>query len=121
MSHSRLTLCLTPATYLSSYGVLSRAGAGLLSTEFDHLGFHSRYISDYGLILNWMRTGRDPLDGDSLAFAFEDPDAIDPSTLRVLVVGEGAEGSYGCALSSSSSSSSSRARGDRRVRPDCSD
>lgn len=81
--------------YLPSYGVTSRTGAGLLSMEFDHIGFHSRYISDYGVILNYMRTGEDPKDGDSVAFEFEDPAKIDPSSLSVLIVGEGASCSYG--------------------------
>ena len=81
--------------YLSSYGVFSRAGADLRAIEYDHLGFHSRYISDYGIIVNYLRTGVDPLDGDTVEFSFEDPAKIDPSTLKVLVVGEGAKSSYG--------------------------
>ena len=81
--------------YLSSYGVFSRAGADLRAIEYDHLGFHSRYISDYGIIVNYLRTGIDPLDGDTVAFSFEDPAKIDPSTLKVLVVGDGAKSSFG--------------------------
>ena len=81
--------------YLSSYGVFSRAGADLRAIEYDHLGFHSRYISDYGIIVNYLRTGVDPLDGDTVAFSFEDPAKIDPSTLKVLVVGDGAKSSFG--------------------------
>ena len=37
-----------------------------------------------------MRTGEDALDGDTVAFEFADPAKIDPTTLRVLIVGEGA-------------------------------
>lgn len=76
--------------HIGSYGSLSRAGAGLLCSETDHLGFHSRYLSDYGIIFNYARTGDDPLDGDSVAQEFINPDEVDPSTLRVMIIeGEG--------------------------------
>lgn len=42
-----------------------------------------------------MRSGVDPLDGDTVAFKFEDPAKIDPTALSVLVVGEGAFSSFG--------------------------
>lgn len=35
--------------HIASYGLMSRAGAGLLCSETDHLGFHSRYLSDFGV------------------------------------------------------------------------
>ena len=81
--------------YLSSYGVLSRAGADLRTIEFDHLGWHSRYVSDYGILLNYARTGVDPLDGDTVKFKFEDPAKVDPKSLNALVIGKGAMSSYG--------------------------
>lgn len=52
--------------HIGSYGTISRTGAGLLCSETDHLGFHSRYLSDFGVIMNFARTGADPMDGDSL-------------------------------------------------------
>lgn len=76
--------------HIASYGVMSRAGAGLLCSETDHLGFHSRYLSDFGVILNYARTGVDPLDGDSVAVPYQDPASIDVSQLKVLIIeGEG--------------------------------
>jgi Asp-tRNA(Asn)/Glu-tRNA(Gln) amidotransferase A subunit family amidase len=77
--------------HIGSYGAFSRAGAGLLCAETDHLGFHSRYLSDYGVIFNYARTGHDPLDGDSVAHDFVNPASVDVTQLRVMIVeGEGA-------------------------------
>lgn len=77
--------------HIGSYGSFSRAGAGLLCAETDHLGFHSRYLSDFGVIFNYARTGDDPLDGDATAFDFVDPASVDVTQLRVMIVeGEGA-------------------------------
>jgi hypothetical protein len=72
--------------HIGSYGSLSRAGAGLLCSETDHLGFHSRYLSDYGVIFNYARTGVDPLDGDSVAQEFVNPADVDLTTLRVMII-----------------------------------
>lgn len=41
--------------HITSYGMFSRTGAALLCSETDHLGFHSRYLSDYGVIFNYAR------------------------------------------------------------------
>jgi hypothetical protein len=47
-------------------------------------------VSDFGAIFNFMRTGVDPLDGDTVDFNFVDPASIDVTSLNVLiVVGEG--------------------------------
>ena len=73
--------------HIASYGVASRGGAGLLTHEMDHLGFHSRYLSDFGVILNYFRTGKDPLDGDSMDIPFVNPSKVDVTKLRVLIVG----------------------------------
>ena len=72
--------------HIGSYGSFSRAGAGLLTSETDHLGFHSRYLSDFGVIFNYARTGDDPLDGDSVAFEFVNPADVDVTQLRVLII-----------------------------------
>lgn len=72
--------------HIGSYGSISRAGAGLLCSETDHLGFHSRYLSDFGLIFNYMRTGADPLDGDALDIEMINPADVDVSQLRVLMI-----------------------------------
>mmetsp|Transcript_17725 Transcript_17725/g.33617 ORF Transcript_17725/g.33617 Transcript_17725/m.33617 type:complete len:293 (-) Transcript_17725:1395-2273(-) len=72
--------------HISSYGTFSRAGAALLCSETDHLGFHSRYLSDFGVIFNYARTGLDPLDGDSVAIPNIDPDQVDLTTLRVMMI-----------------------------------
>lgn len=64
-----------------------------MTVELDHLGFHSRYVSDFGVIFNYMRTGVDPLDGDTVDHHFVDPSSIDVTSLKVLiVVGEGSWG-----------------------------
>jgi len=78
--------------HISSYGLMSRAGSELLCHEMDHLGFHSRYLSDFGAIMNFLRTGKDPLDGDSMDIPFVDPAKINVTELRVLIVG--GEGKY---------------------------
>jgi Asp-tRNA(Asn)/Glu-tRNA(Gln) amidotransferase A subunit family amidase len=72
--------------HLSSYGTFSRGGASILSPTMDHFGFHSRWLKDYGVIMNAGRTGADPLDADSTAFEFVDPASIDLSTIKVLIV-----------------------------------
>jgi len=72
--------------HLASYGVFSRAGATILSPVMDHFGFHSRWIKDYAMILNYGRTGKDPNDADSMDFTFVDPASVDKSKLKVLVV-----------------------------------
>lgn len=38
--------------HISSYGTIARTGAGLLAAEMDHLGFHTRYLSDFGVVFN---------------------------------------------------------------------
>ena len=58
-------------------------------------GWHSRYVSDYGILLNYARTGVDPLDGDTIQFKFEDPAKINPKTLNVLLIGKGGFNSFG--------------------------
>jgi len=78
--------------HITSYGVASRGGAALLTHEQDHLGFHSRYMSDFGVILNYFRTGKDPLDGDTLDIPYVNPAKVDVTKLRVLIVG--GEGKY---------------------------
>jgi len=76
--------------HIASYGLMSRAGAGLLCSETDHLGFHSRYLKDFGVILNYARTGTDPLDGDTVAVPFVNPADVDVASLKVMIVeGEG--------------------------------
>jgi hypothetical protein len=77
--------------HISSYGTFSRTGAALLCSETDHLGFHSRYLSDYGLIFNYARTGVDPLDGDTVAIPYVNPDDVDVTSLRVMLI-DGAAG-----------------------------
>jgi len=72
--------------HLTSYGVFSRGGASILSPTMDHFGFHSRWVKDYGVILNAGRTGADPNDADSTAFEFVDPAKVDVSKLKVLIV-----------------------------------
>lgn len=62
-----------------------------MCAETDHLGFHSRFLSDYGVIFNYARTGDDPADGDSVAFDFVNPADVDVTQMRVMIVeGEGA-------------------------------
>lgn len=76
--------------HIGSFGSFSRAGAALLCSETDHLGFHSRFLSDFGIIFNYARTGVDPLDGDTVAQEFINPDDVDLTTLRVMIIeGEG--------------------------------
>jgi hypothetical protein len=76
--------------HISSYGTISRTGAGLLATEMDHLGFHTRYLSDFGVVFNYMRTGPDDGDGDAVAIPYENPSNVDVTALKVLIiVGEG--------------------------------
>ena len=76
--------------HISSYGTIARTGAGLLATEMDHLGFHTRYLSDFGVVFNYMRTGPDEGDGDAVAIPYVNPSEVDVTALRVLiVVGEG--------------------------------
>lgn len=72
--------------HIGSYGTLSRAGAGLLCSETDHLGFHSRYLSDFGVIFNYARTGDDPLDGDSVAIPYVNPADVNLTELRVMII-----------------------------------
>lgn len=38
------------------------------------------------MILNYARTGDDPLDGDSVAVPFKNPADIDVTTLKVLII-----------------------------------
>jgi Asp-tRNA(Asn)/Glu-tRNA(Gln) amidotransferase A subunit family amidase len=85
--------------HITSYGLVSRGGAGLLTHEQDHLGFHSRYLSDFGVILNYFRTGKDPLDGDSLDVKYVNPAKVDVTKLRVMIVA--GEGRYTTNVSSS--------------------
>lgn len=72
--------------HIGSYGSFSRAGAALLCSETDHLGFHSRYLSDYGVIFNYARSGVDPLDGDTVDFNFVNPADVDLTSLRVMII-----------------------------------
>lgn len=72
--------------HIGSYGSISRAGAGLLTTETDHLGFHSRYLSDFGVIFNYARTGADPLDGDSLDVPYVNPADVNLTALHVMII-----------------------------------
>lgn len=72
--------------HIGSYGTISRTGAGLLCSETDHLGFHSRYLSDFGVIFNYARTGADPMDGDSLDIPYMNPQDIDLSSMRVMII-----------------------------------
>lgn len=80
--------------HIGSYGSLSRTGAGLLCSETDHIGFHSRYLSDFGVIFNYARTGDDPLDGDSVAQEFMNPAQVDPSTMKVMIIEGNGEWEY---------------------------
>lgn len=72
--------------HIGSYGTISRAGAGLLCSETDHLGFHSRYLSDFGAIFNYVRTGSDPEDGDATDFEYINPYEMDVTQLRVMII-----------------------------------
>lgn len=72
--------------HIGSYGTISRTGASLLCSETDHLGFHSRYLSDYGAIFNYVRTGADPMDGDSLSIPYVNPADVDLTSLRVMLI-----------------------------------
>jgi hypothetical protein len=72
--------------HIGSFGSFSRAGAGLLCSETDHLGFHSRYLSDFGVIFNYARTGKDPLDGDTVAQNFVNPADVDLKKLKVMII-----------------------------------
>lgn len=76
--------------HISSYGTISRTGAGLLSAEMDHLGFHTRYLSDFGVVFNYMRTGADEGDGDAVDIPYMNPSEVNVTDLNVLIiVGEG--------------------------------
>lgn len=86
--------------HIGSYGSLSRTGAGLLCSETDHIGFHSRYLSDFGVIFNYARTGDDPLDGDSVAQEFIDPATVDPSAMKVMIIEGDGEWEYDAATDS---------------------
>jgi hypothetical protein len=72
--------------HIGSFGSFSRTGAGLLCSETDHLGFHSRYLSDFGVIFNYARTGKDPLDGDTVAQDFVNPADVDLTELKVMII-----------------------------------
>jgi len=72
--------------HIPSYGGTSRGGAGLLSSETDHIGFHTRHLKDFSLLYNYMRTGIDPLDGDTVAIEMKNPAQMDLSTIKVLIV-----------------------------------
>ncbi len=72
--------------HIPSYGGTSRGGAGLLSSETDHIGFHTRHLKDFALLYNYMRTGVDPLDGDTVAIEMQNPAQMDLSTIKVLIV-----------------------------------
>ncbi|KAJ1460882.1 amidase signature domain-containing protein [Pelagophyceae sp. CCMP2097] len=72
--------------HIASYGLMSRGGAGLLCSESDHLGFHTRFLSDFGVILNYARSGKDKLDGDTVSVPFENPAKVDVTKLKVLII-----------------------------------
>ena len=72
--------------HIPSYGGTSRGGAGLLSSETDHIGFHTRHLKDFSLLYNYMRTGIYPLDGDTVAIEMKNPAQMDLSTIKVLIV-----------------------------------
>lgn len=49
------------------------------------LGFHTRWLKDFGLLVNYGR-GEDVLDSDATPFEFVDPAAVEPSSIRVLMI-----------------------------------
>ena len=58
-----------------SYGLISRAGALMLSRQLDHVGAFSRSLADLALILDVM-VGHDPDDPDTELFAAADFRAV---------------------------------------------
>ena len=74
--------------HIASYGGITRTGANINDVEVGHLGFHSRFLEDYGMIYNYMRAegARDPGDGDARGITFVDPEHVNLSEVRVMVV-----------------------------------